>query len=34
MLLANNDQQNKHYQVWTEILNIINGGHGELISSK
>ena len=34
ILLANNDQQNKHYQVWTEILNIINGGHGELISSK
>ena len=34
MLLANNDQQNKYYQVWTEILKIINGGHGELISSK
>ena len=34
MLLANNDQQNKYYQVWTEILKTINGGHGELISSK
>ena len=32
MLLANNDQQNKYYQVWTEILKIINGGQGELIS--
>ena len=29
MLFANNDQQNK-YQVWKEILKIINGGHGEL----
>ena len=34
MLLVNNDQQNKYYQVWKEILKIINGGHGELISSK
>ena len=34
MLLINNDQQNKYYQVWKEILKIINGGHGELISSK
>ena len=34
MLLDNNDLQNKYYQVWTEILKIINGGHGELISSK
>ena len=33
-LLANNDQQNKYYQVWTEILKIINGDHGELISNK
>ena len=34
MLLVNNDQQNKYYQVRTEILKIINGGHGELMSSK
>ena len=34
MLLVNNDQQNKYYQVLKEILKIINGGHGELISSK
>ena len=30
MLFAHNDQQNKHHQVWKEILKIINGGHGEL----
>ena len=30
MLFVNNDQQNKYYQVWKEILKIINGGHGEL----
>ena len=30
MLFANNDQQNKYYLVWKEILKIINGGHGEL----
>ena len=29
MLFANDDQQNK-YQVWKEILKIINGGNGEL----
>ena len=34
MLLVNNNQQNKYYQVWKEILKIINGGHGELKSSK
>ena len=34
MLFVNNDQKNKYYRVWKEILNIINGGHGELISSK
>ena len=34
MLLANNDQQNKYYRVWKEILKIINGGHSELKSSK
>ena len=27
-------KQNKYYQVWKEILKIINGGHGELKSSK
>ena len=27
-------KKNKYYQVWKEILKIINGGHGELISSK
>ena len=30
MLIADNDQQNKYHQVWKEILQIINGGHGEL----
>ena len=30
MLFADNDQQNKYYQVWKEILKIINGRHGEL----
>ena len=30
MLFADNDQQNKHHQVWKQILKIINGGHGEL----
>ena len=34
MLFVNNDQQNKYYQVWKEILKIINGGHGELKPSK
>ena len=34
MLLVNNNQQNKYYRVWKEILKIINGGHGELKSSK
>ena len=34
MLFVNNDQKNKYYRVWKEILKIINGGHGELISSK
>ena len=29
MLFANDDQQNR-YQVWKEILKIINGGNGEL----
>ena len=30
MIFANDDQQNKYHQVWTEILKIINGGNGEL----
>ena len=30
MLFANNDQRDKNYRVWKEILKIINGGHGEL----
>ena len=30
MLFADNDQQNKYHKVWKEILQIINGGHGEL----
>ena len=30
MLFADNDQQNKYYRLWKEILKIINGGHGEL----
>ena len=34
MLFVDNDQQNKYYQVWKEILKIINGGRGELKSCK
>ena len=34
ILFVNNDQQNKYYQARKEILKIINGGHGELKSSK
>ena len=34
MLFVDNDQQNKYYRVWKEILKIINGGHAELKSSK
>ena len=30
IIFANDEQQNKYYQVWKEILKIINGGHGEL----
>ena len=30
MIFANDDQQNKYHEVWKEILNIINGGNGEL----
>ena len=34
MLFVDNDQQNKYYRVWKEILKIVNGGHGELKPSK
>ena len=34
MLFVDNDQKNKYYRVWKEILKIINGGHGELKSYK
>ena len=34
MLFVDNDQQNKYYQVWKEILKLINGGCGKLKSSK
>ena len=34
MLFVDNDQENKYYQVWKEILKIINGVYGELKSSK
>ena len=34
MLFLDNDQKNKYYRVWKEILKIINGGHGELKSCK
>ena len=34
MLFGNDDQKNKYYQVWKKNLKIINGGHGELKSSK
>ena len=34
MLFVDNDQKNKYYRVWKEILKIINGSHGELTSSK
>ena len=30
MIFADNDQQNKYYRVWKEILKIINGGHDQL----
>ena len=30
MTFGNDDQQNKYHEVWKEILNIINGGNGEL----
>ena len=34
MLFVDNDKKNKYYQAWKEILKIINGGYGELKSSK
>ena len=30
MIFAHDDQQNKYHEVWKEILNITNGGNGEL----
>ena len=30
MIFDNDDQQNKYHQVWKKILEIINGGNGEL----
>ena len=30
IIFTNDDQQNKYHQVWKEILQIINGGNGEL----
>ena len=30
MLFDDINQQNKYYQVWKDIFEIINGGHGEL----
>ena len=35
MLFDDHDnKQNKYYQVWKEILNTINGGHGKIRSCK
>ena len=34
MLFVNNDQKNKYYRAWKEILKNINGSHGELKLSK
>ena len=33
MLFVNNDQHNKYYQVWKEILTI-NGDHGKIVLHK
>ena len=30
MLFSDNEQQNKYHQIWKEVLEIINGGNGEL----
>ena len=30
MLFPDNEQRDKYYRVWKEILKLINGGHGEL----
>ena len=30
MLFDDNDKRDKYYQVWKEILKIINGGNGKL----
>ena len=30
MIFSNDDQKNKHHQVWKEIFKIVNNGNGEL----
>ena len=30
MIFSNDDQKNKYHQVWKEIFEIVNNGHGEL----
>ena len=34
LLFDDDNKQNKHYQVWKEILKTINGGHGKIRSCK
>ena len=34
MLFDDDNKQNKHCQVWKEILKAINGGHGKTIKCK
>ena len=34
MLFVDNDQKNKHYREWKELLKINNGDHGEINSCK
>ena len=30
MIFSNDDQKNKYHQVWKEIFEIVNNGHGKL----
>ena len=30
MIFSNDDQKNKHHQVWKQIFKIVNNGNGEL----
>ena len=30
LLFDSDIKQNKYYQIWKEILNVINGGHGKI----